>query len=205
MIIRPANNTTDIPHIARFVKLAGPSIYPYLFEYQKDLHSENVIEAMALHPKSTVFYKNCLMAEIDGVVAGGVVTAPAHIRKKADRYILPIGMSFLKKRYWLRYIYRLLQISRFSPLKDTMSIESIGVFPEFQRQGICTRLLDVVADRAVEAGFSAISLEVWANNSPAVAAYKKYGFTIVKQSSYVLKAYNKQGIYYMKKVLDPEE
>lgn len=56
---------------------------------------------------------------------------------------------------------------------DTADIANIAVSPAFRRQGIASLLLDTALD-GLEAD---LFLEVRASNTPAIALYRKYGFT----------------------------
>lgn len=60
---------------------------------------------------------------------------------------------------------------------DEGNIANIAVFPEYRRQGIGEALLTALIEEARKEGLSRMFLEVRETNHPAVALYKKLGFT----------------------------
>ena len=53
----------------------------------------------------------------------------------------------------------------------------MGIIPEYRGQGLGTRLLDAVLGHARKIGLEKIELTCYAQNAPALALYKKCGFT----------------------------
>lgn len=64
-------------------------------------------------------------------------------------------------------------------LPNTTKLHKLYVLPQFQRQNLGIQLLDFVSEIALEAGCSALTLNVNRYNS-AKKFYKKNGFTVVK-------------------------
>jgi len=64
-------------------------------------------------------------------------------------------------------------------LPNTTKLHKLYVLPHFQRQNLGIQLLDFVSEIALEAGCSALTLNVNRYNS-AKKFYKKNGFTVVK-------------------------
>lgn len=56
-------------------------------------------------------------------------------------------------------------------------VHVVAVHPAFARQGVAGRLLAQAETLARQAGVAALRLFVWENNTPAIAAYEKNGFT----------------------------
>jgi RimJ/RimL family protein N-acetyltransferase len=54
---------------------------------------------------------------------------------------------------------------------------SIGTLPAYQRQGMATLLLELAIVCAHKKGLRRLELSVFANNHPARALYKKFGFS----------------------------
>ncbi len=59
---------------------------------------------------------------------------------------------------------------------DEVHIINLVVHPEFQRQGMATRLLEQVCNEAREQGAEKVFLEVRESNQKAISLYKKFGF-----------------------------
>lgn len=72
---------------------------------------------------------------------------------------------------------------------DEAEILTIGVIPDWQRQGIGTRLVEGVKRAAARAGAGRLFLEVARSNAPARALYAKLGFV----ESGVRKGYYQSG------------
>lgn len=56
-----------------------------------------------------------------------------------------------------------------------------GVVPESRGRGLAGRMMDQIMPRLREAGVRAMQLEVLENNSPAISAYKRTGFSEVRR------------------------
>ncbi|HEX3793124.1 MAG TPA: ribosomal protein S18-alanine N-acetyltransferase [Acidimicrobiales bacterium] len=62
---------------------------------------------------------------------------------------------------------------------DEAHITTIATAPEYQRQGVATTLLVDAIRTLVPGGVKHLSLEVAANNEPAQALYRRFGFAPV--------------------------
>ena len=58
-------------------------------------------------------------------------------------------------------------------------VTTVSVDPEWQTHRVATRMMLVLADRALEHGVEALTLEVRPSNRPAVALYERFGFAPV--------------------------
>ena len=59
---------------------------------------------------------------------------------------------------------------------DCADITNIAVDPDFRREGLGGKMLELLTDVSRERGMESITLEVRASNAPAIALYEKYGF-----------------------------
>ena len=62
---------------------------------------------------------------------------------------------------------------------DEADIMNVAVHPDFRRQGIAEKLIDMLILQLMECGSNSLTLEVRASNMPAIALYEKLGFTQV--------------------------
>jgi [ribosomal protein S18]-alanine N-acetyltransferase len=62
---------------------------------------------------------------------------------------------------------------------DEASVQTIGVAPGRQRQGLGAELLTGLLREAARRGARSMSLEVRADNEPAQALYRRFGFSVV--------------------------
>ncbi len=59
---------------------------------------------------------------------------------------------------------------------DEAEVLTLAIAPEYRRQGLAGRLLDVAIAAAVKVGATAVFLEVAANNTPGLGLYAAAGF-----------------------------
>jgi ribosomal-protein-alanine N-acetyltransferase len=62
---------------------------------------------------------------------------------------------------------------------DDGHVTTVSVEPDWKQRRIATRLMLVLATRAVAAGAAALTLEVRPSNAPAIALYQRFGFVPV--------------------------
>ena len=62
---------------------------------------------------------------------------------------------------------------------EAADISNVAVRPEYRRQGIARKLLNVVLSAAKERGVMLVSLEVCENNDAAIRLYESLGFKYV--------------------------
>lgn len=63
---------------------------------------------------------------------------------------------------------------------DVTQVMTIGVAPAVQRQGVGTALLSALVERSRALGAAAVLLEVRVDNTPALAMYERFGFTVLR-------------------------
>ncbi len=62
---------------------------------------------------------------------------------------------------------------------EELQIANVATLPDYRRKGVGSLLLESVLKIAKENACSVITLEVRASNEPAIALYKKHGYTEV--------------------------
>jgi ribosomal-protein-alanine N-acetyltransferase len=62
---------------------------------------------------------------------------------------------------------------------DDGHVTTVSVDPDWKQRRIATRLMLVLARRAVASGAQALTLEVRPSNAPAIALYRRFGFAPV--------------------------
>jgi len=82
---------------------------------------------------------------------------------------------------------------------DSATICQIGIHPNYQRQGLGSKLMDEAIKDCYAKRAKTITLEVRANNVKAINFYKKYGFKIalIKEAYY---SNGEDAIYMIKEV-----
>jgi ribosomal protein S18 acetylase RimI-like enzyme len=80
------------------------------------------------------------------------------------------------------------------PWKNTVSAFDIttGIIKPFRGQGITSRMFDSILEKLVSKGIHKFVLEVLQNNMPAIKAYEKIGFYIVREFDSFQLEFNKK-------------
>lgn len=127
-------------------------------------------------------YSNCKVAEIDGMIAGGLCTFPrgqdsALLYIKAFRNMGYGYMDILAGFYRGQAFFR----AHPSTLKDALVVEYVGTFPEYQRRGVLNALLEDAIEKARSEGFPRMQVSTFIGNVAAQRAYEKVGFRVDKE------------------------
>lgn len=127
-------------------------------------------------------YSRFKVAEIDGRIAGGLCTFTrdqdsAALYVKAFR---EMGYGYLDI---MAGFYRGQAYFRAHPpvLKDTLVVEYVATFPEYQRRGVITALLEDAIGKARSEGFPRMQVTTFIGNISSQRAYEKAGFTVDEQ------------------------
>ena len=59
-----------------------------------------------------------------------------------------------------------------------LQIQNLAILPALRRKGIAVRLLEHVIARSRTTGLTSLWLEVRISNAPAIALYKRFGFSV---------------------------
>ncbi len=82
---------------------------------------------------------------------------------------------------------------------DTLCVNRIAVLPEYRKNGIAHRLLEMAVEAAKIKQIGELSLEVRASNSAARRLYEKFGFTLAgKRPNYYRDPKEDAAVYIMK-------
>jgi ribosomal protein S18 acetylase RimI-like enzyme len=155
---------TDFAELLRIRLMAHGGFKEALYE-NLDLSVDAIIETELQDSASTEYYENYWLAVDEGEVAGGFLAYPFDEQNpEIDHPLLPEE--------------RLILGSPFDSLEAPGSyfINTIAVFREFNRRGIGAQLLNIARAHAIAGGFGLLSLHVFAQNSAAIALYRKFGF-----------------------------
>ncbi|MCM1520757.1 MAG: GNAT family N-acetyltransferase [Lachnoclostridium sp.] len=155
---------------ARFI--AGVVAMAIGHDGSKDYVGDDVINALtevALRDDSQYSYRNALIAEADGKIAGAIVGYDG-----ADLESLREASLSVIRKYHPDIV-----VTDDETGPDEFYIDSLGVLPEYRGKGIARRLIDALIDRASEKGHRRFGLLVDFENHSAEALYRSIGFTQV--------------------------
>lgn len=156
--IRPARRE-DSPAIAELFLISSDGLAEYIWG-RMDMPDLSPIEIGAeryAREDGDFSYRHCLMAEVDGDVAGMV-----------HSFEMPPGEGAEEDPVLRPY----------AELEDAGSlyISGIAVHPAFRGRGIGTRLLDAAHDRARQMALPRVSLICFERNDPAMRLYRRHGY-----------------------------
>lgn len=163
--IRPAA-VNDAPVIAQAVAIAigEETVVKYCgAEYLKAL------EAVASAEGTQYSYRNVLVAEVDGIVAGAVVGYDGALLETLRSGTLSILKEFNPSVY----------VADDETQSGEFYIDSISVLPQFRGCGIGKRLLMAIVGKGLVLGCSKVGLMVDFENSEASSLYSRCGFQTV--------------------------
>jgi ribosomal protein S18 acetylase RimI-like enzyme len=117
------------------------------------------------------------IASFEGETAGLLLGFPG---REAGRLSLACRHSILKIyqfRELTRLIWRGMVLGHTREAeKDEFLVAHVAVFPQYQRKGIASALLDTAVLQAKDSGLSKLALEVEIGNEPAITCYERFGF-----------------------------
>lgn len=166
--IRYAQTSDNAAGIAKLIYLTDTYIYPYLCDNFDDAIWVDFVGRALKHENHVHFAKNMLLATCHDSIVGLLCAYPLPSNKV---FLLPVDDA-VKARYvrvWEGY-YKHANVH-----SESLYISNLCVDPTFRGRGIGAALLSSFLK---DHPFETITLDVLADNSPAVALYKKAGFAI---------------------------
>jgi ribosomal protein S18 acetylase RimI-like enzyme len=178
MRIRDATKA-DCESVASCLLLAMEELF-YSFTGRK---SYQVVKDLMLHfvmaENNQYSYHNCLVAESEGKVIGAISFYDGEELEKLRQPVI----DYIRANF----------NPTFTPENETQEgeiyIDSLGVLPGWQGNGIATRLLSKLIDEQVEKRGKTLGLIVEAGNENARNLYMKLGFTWVGIKSFAGKQF----------------
>lgn len=168
---RPAT-ADDAPILAARIREVSPDVVDILLHGLLPGISVESILAMVLRDASSHFsYRNCVLAELDGSVAGLLFAYPAE-----EQGIPPL-------------MERMIPARRLPPLRELLTlcapgslyVNTLWVDAGVRGLGMADALMEYACFWAGELGKSAVSLFAWRDNARAVAFYRRQGFRPVRE------------------------
>jgi ribosomal protein S18 acetylase RimI-like enzyme len=119
-------------------------------------------------------YRNCVMAEVAGEVAGMLLT---FAMPPADPLNTPVAPPFDGFDVFAPYKYL--------EAPDTWYICGVALYPEHRGSGIGSQLLDIARGQARDHGYDQISLVAFEQNRGAVRLYRRTGYREIARAPIV--------------------
>lgn len=171
--IRPATKT-DIPDLSKLLLMATDGIVESLYEgVIPDLATHEIVERRLARDGTCGSYANCWV-----VANGERIAGKLHAYPMDDVASDPPDPLIPEERYGILDPFEALD----EPAAGSYYINVIAVYPDYRRQGLGGRLLDLAGKQAEAGGFSQLSLAVFEENAGAVGLYERKGFTVVARA-----------------------
>ena len=162
----------DCVVLAELINMASDGVVEYLF---RDLVPGMTPVQLIAHNLENLntphCYKSAIVARDGDEVVGMALsyTSDYHYISDEMRNFFPAD--------------RLAHLSDFyaARVENSWFLDALGVFEGHRRHGIGEKLISLTRERAVENGYNALSLIVFADNELALPVYKRTGFEIVRK------------------------
>jgi len=160
--------TEDCYRLAELAQMSSSGVIDYVWSNLdgQDLSLLEIGEQRFAQEDTDLSYRNCVVAEIDDDVAGMLVSF-VDTNAVTDYTTLPAPKSGDAD---VLAPYRELEIP------DSYLICELALLPQYQCQGLGTRLFEIAKGLARERGCAELSLQVFEQNVGAVQLYERLGF-----------------------------
>ena len=168
---RPAT-AEDAPVLAQKIREVSPDVVDTLLKgLLPGIGVENIL-SMALRDESSHYsFRNCVLSEVDGALAGLLFAYPAELQG------IPNLMEHMVPSSRLEPLRELLTISE----PGSLYVNTLWVAEDFRGQGMADALIEYARFWAGSLECSAVSLFCWRDNARAVSFYRRQGFRPVRE------------------------
>lgn len=186
-IIRDAR-PEDAADIAKIIMLAfHRDLCNTISDGNGETGAFGLLKELASMPDSQYSYRNVIICEVDGKIAGGICGYDGGELQELRKQLV----ASVKKRGW--------KIP--SNLTDETGpgefyLDSVAVYPDFRGMGIASDLINAATERAARLGFPCIGLLVDFDNPQAEKLYTRLGFHRVGETPFL-----GHSMYHMQKSL----
>lgn len=168
---RPAEKE-DSAKLAELINIASDGVVEYLFhDLIPGMTPVQVVAHNLENDNYPHSYRSAVVAAEETDVIGMALSYPSSYHKITDemRGFFPAD--------------RLENFSHFysSRVENSWFLDALCVIEIHRRRGIGEKLISLTKEKAVENGYSALSLIVFADNALAIPVYKRTGFEIVQK------------------------
>lgn len=159
--------------------------YSKMFEQSNKLLQPKITKAINNDIEGHPFtYTTFFIAELDGKPAAAISAYVEGTNGDSNHLITGALMSAfsreeLKKGFSLIGENKEIQIQK---NKDVLQLDSIATLPAARGKGVFSALLDFILKYYKNEGVKKAEIQVWKKNLPAIGAYQKHGFSIIKEN-----------------------
>jgi len=177
---------TDSHAAAELIVMASSRMIEYLFRGDVQ-QAVSVLEHWFACRDHDLSFDFAWIAEEDGIVAGLVHGFQGRDEARLEWAMLrlvPSGLRIVGAGNALKIMWRARRFSerlQFPRKREDFLVNVLSVYESFRRRGIATRLLEIAEEQARSRGLPRLRLIVRVDNTPAVAAYQKFGFVMLDE------------------------
>ncbi|MDJ0781334.1 MAG: GNAT family N-acetyltransferase [Desulfosarcinaceae bacterium] len=163
---------SDCGILAELIGMAAGGTVDYLFhDLIEGMTPVQVVAHNLARNHDPHGYENAIVAVKGDSVVGMALAFPAHrhgITEEMEAFFPAQRLDHMRAFFSAR-------------VEGSWFLDALGVAPAHQRQGIGRHLIERVRQQALERGYRALSLIVFADNEPALALYRTIGFRTVRE------------------------
>lgn len=159
----------DARVLAQLIEIAGEGIPTYLWAQQAGpgLSALDVGTERAARDDADFSYRNAVVAEVDGEAAGMLLAYILAAPGAAELAALPRVPPLLRPLVELEY-----------RVPGSYYVNALAVFAAYRGRGLGAGLLDIARQRALQARCARLSVQVFAENQPALRLYLRSGYRV---------------------------
>ena len=171
---------------SELIVMASSRLIGYLFHGNIE-QALSVLEHWFARSSHDLSFDLAWIAEEGGAVASLMHGFPGRDEFRLELAMLklvPPGLQIVGAKDALRILWRVRRFSgrlQFPRKREDYLVNVLAVYERFRRQGIATRLLEVAEEQARSLGLPRLRLIARVDNTPAVAAYEKFGFVMLDE------------------------
>lgn len=162
----------DSSKIAELINTASDGVVEYLFhELVPGLTPVQVVAHNLQNDNYPHTYSSAIVATDNDEIVGMALSYPASYHRITDEM----------KRFFPKDRMEHLKIFFSSRAENSWFLDALCVLRSHRRRGIGEKLISLTKEKAIENGFTALSLIVFADNELALPLYKRTGFEVVQK------------------------
>ncbi len=160
----------DVPDIAALFRLSSGGVADYIWQSLAEPGEAPLDVGIRRYAREGVdfSYENCLVADESGAVVGMVNAFPLQASDAPAGEDDPVLRPYAELE-----------------VPDSLYISGIAVLPPYRGQGLGSRMMLAMQERARGAGLARLSLIAFATNAASVRLYERLGYRIVDRRAVV--------------------
>jgi ribosomal protein S18 acetylase RimI-like enzyme len=172
---------SDAEHLAQFVNMASEGLAYYLWERmaERGQTAWDVGRRRARRDEGSFSYRNALIAEVDGHVAGCLIGYPLPDRPEPIGAVMPVMFVPMQ------------ELENLAP--GTWYVNVLATYPAYRRRGIASHLLGLAESAAARAGSRGLSIIVADANARARRLYEGRGYRQAAERAMVKEDWRSEG------------